>query len=79
MPRVRQTFAGAFNIMTAAAFNQAGVISARRAGRAVNLRGFISPEDISILSSVLGVTQEVRIISRPLTAAPHGFSDHQPT
>lgn len=57
--RVRQTFAGALSIMTAAAHQHATVLSARRSGRAVNLRGYEDPADMSILSSVLGVTQEV--------------------
>ncbi|KAI0062345.1 Nucleotidyltransferase [Artomyces pyxidatus] len=59
--RVRQTFAGAHGIMTAAAYMQASVLSARRSGRSVNLRGHTDPGDMSILSSVLGVTQEVRV------------------
>ncbi|KAI0320708.1 hypothetical protein OF83DRAFT_1052529 [Amylostereum chailletii] len=58
MVRVRQTFAGAYNIMAASAFTQAGILSARRSGRTVNLRGHTSQEDMSILASVLGVTQE---------------------
>ncbi|KAI0053976.1 hypothetical protein FA95DRAFT_1529800 [Auriscalpium vulgare] len=56
--RVRQTFAGAHGIMTAAAYMQAGVLHSRRSGRSVNLRGYTDPADMSILSSVLGVTQE---------------------
>jgi non-canonical poly(A) RNA polymerase PAPD5/7 len=57
--RVRQTFAGAFNIMTAAAYMKASVLNSRRSGRSVKLRGHAEPTDLSILSSVLGVTQEV--------------------
>ena len=45
--------------MTAAAYAKAGVLSSRRSGRSINLRGHTEPEDMSILSNVLGVTQEV--------------------
>ncbi|KAI0005940.1 hypothetical protein BJV74DRAFT_760958 [Russula compacta] len=58
--RVRQTFAGAHGIMTAAAYMKASVLNSRRSGRSVKLRGYAAPIDLSILSSVLGVTQEVR-------------------
>ncbi|KAH9997620.1 Nucleotidyltransferase, partial [Russula vinacea] len=57
--RVRQTFAGAYGIMTAAAYMKASVLNSRRSGRSANLRGYAEPADLSILSSVLGVTQEV--------------------
>jgi hypothetical protein len=60
--RVRQTFAGAYGIMTAAAYMKAGVLNARRSGRSTSLRGYVDPTDLSILSSVLGITQEVRDI-----------------
>lgn len=56
--RVRQTFAGAHGIVTAAAYMKAGILNSRRSGRSVNLRGYTEPTDLSILSSVLGVTQE---------------------
>ena len=48
--------------MTVAAFAKASIISARREGRVVRLRGAYSeddPEEMSILASVMGVTQEV--------------------
>jgi non-canonical poly(A) RNA polymerase PAPD5/7 len=58
--RVRQTLAGAHNIMTAAAYQRAASISARRSGRYVSFRdGQTMPEEWSILMSVMGVTQEV--------------------
>ena len=60
--RVRQTFAGAHGIMTAAAYMKASILGSRRSGRSVNLRGYSDPTDLSILSSILGVTQEVRRI-----------------
>ena len=46
--------------MTAAAYMKAGVLNSRRAGRSASLRGYVEPTDLSILSSILGVTQEVR-------------------
>ena len=58
--KVRTTLAGAHGIMTAAAYAQASIISARREGRTVRLRPAPEPEDMSILASVMGVTQEVR-------------------
>ncbi|KAH9852744.1 hypothetical protein C2E23DRAFT_756340 [Lenzites betulinus] len=56
--KVRTSLAGAHNIMTAAAYAQASIISARREGRTVRLRAAPEPEDMSILASVMGVTQE---------------------
>jgi len=56
--RVRQTFAGAHGIMTAATYMKAGLLNSRRSGRSVKLRGYAEATDLSILSSVLGVTQE---------------------
>jgi non-canonical poly(A) RNA polymerase PAPD5/7 len=57
--KVRQTLAGAHGIMTSMAFLRAGILGARREGRTYPLRGHGEPEDMSILSSILGVTQEV--------------------
>ncbi len=45
--------------MTAAAYAQATIISARREGRTVRLRSTTEPEEMSILASVMGITQEV--------------------
>jgi non-canonical poly(A) RNA polymerase PAPD5/7 len=59
LPKVRATFAGAFRILTSTAYLHAGIISSRREGRAVHLRPRSEPEDMSILSSVMGITQEV--------------------
>ncbi|KAH9952027.1 hypothetical protein B0H21DRAFT_10348 [Amylocystis lapponica] len=56
--KVRTTLAGAHGIMTAAAYLQAGIISARREGRRVSLRGAEDAGEMSILASVMGVTQE---------------------
>lgn len=56
--RVKTTLTGAFGIMTAAAYAQASIVTARRTGRAVRLRPTTDPEEMSILASVMGVTQE---------------------
>ncbi|KAG8217937.1 hypothetical protein J3R82DRAFT_6104 [Butyriboletus roseoflavus] len=56
--KVRQTFAGAFGIMQAATFLRAGILSSRREGHSYRLRMVTNPEEMSILSSILGVTQE---------------------
>ncbi|KAF8838345.1 hypothetical protein BDN67DRAFT_933948 [Paxillus ammoniavirescens] len=56
--KVRQTLAGAYGIMQAAAFLRAGILSSRREGHSYPLRKGTNPEDMSILSSILGVTQE---------------------
>ncbi|KIK46541.1 hypothetical protein CY34DRAFT_75895 [Suillus luteus UH-Slu-Lm8-n1] len=56
--KVRQTLAGAHGIMTSMSFMRAGILGARRGGRTYPLRRHGEPEDMSILSSILGVTQE---------------------
>jgi len=58
MARVRATFAGAFGILTSVAFSRVGFIRARRENSYTNLRRQTEPEDMSILSSILGITQE---------------------
>lgn len=60
--RVRQTLRGAFEIMTAAAYMHAGIISSRRDGRRIQLMARSHPEELSILASVMGVTQEVFVL-----------------
>ena len=57
--KVRTTFAGAYGILTSTAYLHAGILSAHREGRAVHLRNRGEPEKTSILSSVMGITQEV--------------------
>ena len=59
--KVRTTLAGAHGIMTAAAYAKASIISARREGRTFSLRQTADPEEMSILASVMGVTQAVRV------------------
>lgn len=67
--KVRTTLAGAFTILTSTAFLHAGLMRSRREGRYVNIRSRTAPEDLSILSSILGISQEVS----PHTASPCGF------
>lgn len=57
--KVRTTFAGAYGILTSSAYLHAGILSARREGRTAHLRSRSEPEEMSILSSVMGITQEV--------------------
>lgn len=64
-PKVRTAFAGAHSILTATAYIRAGMLHSRRSGRSVRLRDHDDPEDLSILSTVMGITQEVRIIVPP--------------
>jgi len=51
--------AGAYTILTSTAFLHAGLMNSRKEGRYTNLRGRRAPEDLSILSSILGISQEV--------------------
>lgn len=55
---VRKNLAGAHEILMATIYLRAGILEARREGRAVRFRDHYEPGDMSILSSVLGVTQE---------------------
>jgi non-canonical poly(A) RNA polymerase PAPD5/7 len=57
--KVRTTFAGAYGILTSTAYLHAGILSARREGRTVHLRSRGQPEEMSVLSSVMGITQQV--------------------
>ncbi|KAF5358558.1 hypothetical protein D9756_001196 [Leucocoprinus leucothites] len=57
-PKVRTTLAGAHQILTSTAYLRAAAISSKRQGRNFQLRKEFHPEDMSILSSVMGVTQE---------------------
>jgi non-canonical poly(A) RNA polymerase PAPD5/7 len=67
--KVRTTLAGGFTILTSTAFLHAGLMKSRREGRYVNLRPRRAPEDLSILSSILGISQEV---------SPHAAPSHVP-
>lgn len=55
---MRKNLAGAHEILTATIYLRAGILEARRGGNAFRLRNHYEPGDLSILSSVLGVTQE---------------------
>jgi non-canonical poly(A) RNA polymerase PAPD5/7 len=59
MAKIRTTFAGAHGILTAAAYMCAGVLGSRKNGRTHHFRRRYHPEDLSVLSSIVGVTQEV--------------------
>ncbi|KAG6888367.1 hypothetical protein C0992_008669 [Termitomyces sp. T32_za158] len=54
--KVRQTFAGAHSILTSSAYLTAGILSSRRQGTAVSFGD--EPEELSVLSRIMGVTQE---------------------
>ncbi|RDB22215.1 Poly(A) RNA polymerase cid14 [Hypsizygus marmoreus] len=56
--KVRATFAGAHSILASTAYMYAGIISSRRSGHAIHLRGPDEPDEWSILASVMGITQE---------------------
>ncbi|KAJ7178821.1 hypothetical protein C8R43DRAFT_871690 [Mycena crocata] len=55
---VRKNLAGAHEILIATIYLRAGILEARRGGQSFNLRDRYEPGDMSILSRVLGVTQE---------------------
>ncbi|KAJ7143183.1 Nucleotidyltransferase, partial [Mycena crocata] len=55
---VRKNLAGAHEILIATIYLRAGILEARRGGQSFSLRDRYEPGDMSILSSVLGVTQE---------------------
>ncbi|KAJ7264869.1 hypothetical protein B0H12DRAFT_1101213 [Mycena haematopus] len=55
---VKRNLAGAHEILTSVIYLRAGILEARRDGHAFSLRDHYEAADMSILSSVLGVTQE---------------------
>ncbi|KAF7364035.1 Poly(A) RNA polymerase cid14 [Mycena sanguinolenta] len=55
---VRKNLAGAHEILTSVIYLRAGILEARRTGQAFSLRNHYEAADMSILSNVLGVTQE---------------------
>lgn len=59
--KVRTTLAGAFAMLTSTAYQRKEEISARRDRRHYPLHGKKDPESMSILSTVMGVTQEVSV------------------
>ncbi len=54
--------AGAYGILTSTAYTKAGIINARRTGEALRLRERYDAADLSILSSIMNVPQEVSSI-----------------
>lgn len=60
--RVRRSFAGAYNLLTTTAYLRNGLLTSRRERSSVKLRNRYRPEDLGILSSILGITQEVMLI-----------------
>lgn len=56
--KVRLALAGAYNILTAASYQRATALAAEREGRYASFRPSSSHE-MSILSTVVGITQEV--------------------
>ncbi|KAF8625741.1 hypothetical protein AX17_006768 [Amanita inopinata Kibby_2008] len=56
--RVRMTLAGAYEILTSTAYLRAGMLNARYNSRSFSLRDHYEAQDMSILSSIMGVTQE---------------------
>ncbi|KAJ7453071.1 hypothetical protein FB451DRAFT_671356 [Mycena latifolia] len=55
---VRRNLAGAHEILTSTIYLRAGILASRYNGQAIRFRDHYVPGDLSILSSVLGVTQE---------------------
>ncbi|KAF7979571.1 hypothetical protein HWV62_41856 [Athelia sp. TMB] len=56
--KVRSTFAGAFQILASAAVNRASILRNTRDGNSFIFQGYEHPEEGSILSAIIGVTQE---------------------
>lgn len=59
--------AGAYGILTSTAYTKAGIINARRSGEAIRLREKYEASDLSILSSIMNVPQDVSSIREALT------------
>jgi len=57
--KVKTAFAGAYNLLTMTSYHRVGILSSRQQGTAFRLRQRYDPEDLSVLSTVMGVTQEV--------------------
>jgi len=56
--KVRMAFAGAYDLLTTTLYNRVGMLSSRHQGTTHRLRQRYEPEDLSVLSTVMGVTQE---------------------
>lgn len=90
-PKVRQTFAGAYDILLSTVYYLAGVLSSKREGRYTKIHEEETSEDISILASIIAIPQETinrRTLvqelydSRKLNIItgipPRATTDHQP-
>ncbi|KAJ7878996.1 hypothetical protein B0H14DRAFT_3858592 [Mycena olivaceomarginata] len=67
---VKRNLAGAHEILMATIYLRAGILEARRDGQSFSLRNRYEPGDMSILSSVLGVTQEASTSEGVRAAGP---------
>ncbi|PPQ99090.1 hypothetical protein CVT24_009356 [Panaeolus cyanescens] len=56
--KVRTAFAGAYGILTSTAYMRASILNSRNQGTSFRLRSSYEPEDLSVLCTVMGVTQE---------------------
>ncbi|KAF8630769.1 hypothetical protein AX15_002738 [Amanita polypyramis BW_CC] len=56
--RVRMALAGAHGILTSIAYLRAGILNSRHHSRSFRLRDRYEAQDVSLLSSIMGVTQE---------------------
>ncbi|KAF9478502.1 hypothetical protein BDN70DRAFT_906733 [Pholiota conissans] len=56
--KVRAAFSGCHSMLTTTAYLRAGILNSRRHGQSVHLRDRYEPEDLTILSMVMGITQE---------------------
>lgn len=70
--KVRTTFAGAYGILSAAAYIRAGIITSQQNGSYLNLGHLYDTENASMLASILGITQEVRNFSILDVLGTHG-------
>lgn len=76
---MRATFAGAFQILAAAAVNRASALRNSRDEKAFSFRGHEDPEEGSILSAIIHVTQEVSIcVDEYLSLLTGMLVDYQP-
>ncbi|CAK5266135.1 unnamed protein product [Mycena citricolor] len=57
-PNVRRHLGGAHEVLTATIYLRAGIVESRKHGRALKLRDRYDAEDLTILGSILGITQE---------------------
>ncbi|KAF9261467.1 hypothetical protein L218DRAFT_870141 [Marasmius fiardii PR-910] len=58
-PKVKATFAGAYEILRSTLYMKSEILSSRRSGAAVRLREDYRPEDLGVLSHILDVTQDI--------------------